>query len=269
MLSKTTTGISLAILLIMVLAAVFAPFLAPFAPAELAHAAYDPPGVGGLLGADGLGRDMLSRLLYAMRYTFAVPLLGTMLACICGVALAIIAALSKGWVDIAIGRTIDILMSIPSIIFALIILTIAGTSLTTLVLTMAFLQAPAYFRVTQPIAADLAAMEYVEVARLRGERPHWYLFKEILPNMIPSLLAQFGLGFSIATLFISTLSFLGIGVQPPAADLGAMVKENAIGISVGRLTALIPAFCIMLICLTSNTVVDWLVDHFQSNPDAK
>jgi peptide/nickel transport system permease protein len=267
--SKVTLGVSVAVLATMAAAAIFAPVLAPFPPNEMVHTPFDAPGVGGMLGADGLGRDMLSRILYATRYTFVATLIATTLACMLGVTLAILAGLSKGWVDIVIGRAIDILMSIPQIIFALIILAIAGVSLTTLILTMAVLQSSTYYRVTRPIAGDLAAMEYVEVGRLRGERLHWYLFKEILPNMVPSLLAQFGLGLSSAALFISSLSFLGIGIQPPAADLGGLVRENALALSTGRLTPLIPAFCIALFCLSVNGIVDWLVGRYSDKPDVK
>lgn len=267
--SNFTLGVSVAVLVLMVLAAIFAPTLAAYPPNEMVYAAFDPPGAAGLLGSDGLGRDLLSRILYGMRYTFIVTVAATTLAGVIGVTLAMIAALNKGWVDIIIGRAVDILMSVPQIIFALIILAIAGVSLFSLILTMAVLQSTTYFRVTRPIAGDLAAMEYVEVARLRGERLSWYLFREILPNMIPSLLAQFGLGLSSAALFISSLSFLGIGIQPPAADLGGLVRENALALAAGRWTPLVPAICIAAFCLSINGVVDWLVGRFSDRPEVR
>jgi len=267
--SKITLAISIGVLVLMALGAIFAPLLAAYPPNEMVFTAFQPPGEAGLLGSDGLGRDLFSRILFGMRYTFLVTIVATSLAGAIGVTLAMIAALNKGWVDIVIGRAVDILMSVPQIIFALIILAISGVSLYTLIATMAVLQSSTYFRVTRPIAGDLAAMEYVEVARLRGEGLSWYLFREILPNMIPSLLAQFGLGLSSAALFISSLSFLGIGIQPPAADLGGLVRENALALAAGRWTPLVPAMCIAAFCLSVNGVVDWLVGRYSDRPEAR
>ncbi len=268
MLSRIAVIGSVALLLAMILAGLFAPLLAPVLPNEMIYRAYAAPGAGGLLGADGLGRDMLSRVLYGMRYTLFIAFAATTLAGAIGVSLAIASGLLRGWVDILVGRGFDILMSIPHIILALIVLAILGVSMTTLILTMAVLQSSTYFRVTRPIAADLVAMEYVEVARLRGERLGWNLFREIFPNMVPSLMAQYGLGLSSATLFISSLSFLGIGIQPPAADLGGLVRENALALSAGQFTPLIPAACIALFCLAVNGIADWLVSHFAERPEA-
>lgn len=269
MLRRIAVILSLSLLAAMLLAALLAPELAPVPPNEMVYRAYAAPGDAGLLGADGLGRDMLSRVLYGLRYTLAITFAATTLAGAIGVSLAIASGLLKGWTDILVGRGFDILMSIPHIILALIVLAILGVSITTLVLTMGVLQSSTYYRVTRPIAGDLAAMEYVEVARLRGERLGWNLFREIFPNMVPSLLAQYGLGLSSATLFISSLSFLGIGIQPPAADLGGLVRENALALSAGRFTPLVPAACIALFCLAVNGIADWLVSHFAERPETQ
>jgi len=254
--------LSLACFFLLVLAALFAPWLAPYAPNDLAHMPYAGIGDGGLLGADSLGRDMASRILYGLRYTLGIALVVSVLAAIAGVAFAFLAAFRRGWSDLLLGRLVDAVMSVPQIIFALVVLAVAGVSLTTLVLTMAVLEATLFYRVIRPVAGDIVAMDYVEVARLRSEAIGWYLFREILPNAAPTLVAEFGIRIAYAVLFISGLSFLGVGVQPPAADLGGLVRENALAISVGQLSPLAPAVCIALITLSVNGIVDWFVHKY-------
>ncbi|SCB23803.1 peptide/nickel transport system permease protein [Rhizobium miluonense] len=247
---------------LLVIAALLAPWIAPYLPSDPVHMPYAPPGDGGLLGADSLGRDMLSRILFGLRYTLGIALSVSALAAVAGVVLAFLAAFRRGWTDILLGRLVDAIMSVPQIIFALVVLAVAGVSLTTLVLTMAVLEATLFYRVIRPVAGDVVAMDYVEVARLRGEGLGWYLVREILPNAAPTLIAEFGIRIAYAVLFISGLSFLGVGVQPPAADLGGLVRENALAISVGQLSPLAPAFCIALITLSVNGIVDWFIHKY-------
>ena len=247
---------------LLVLAAVFAPLLAPHSPSDPVHMAYAAPDAKALLGADSLGRDMLSRILFGLRYTLGIALLVSVLAAASGVTLAFLAAFRRGWTDLLLGRLVDAVMSVPQIIFALVVLAVAGVTLTTLVLTMAVLEATLFYRVIRPVAGDIVAMDYVEVARLRGEGLGWYLFREILPNAAPTLIAEFGIRIAYAVLFISGLSFLGVGVQPPAADLGGLVRENALAISVGQLAPLAPAVCIALITLSVNGIVDWFIHKY-------
>ncbi|ENN83881.1 peptide ABC transporter, permease protein (plasmid) [Rhizobium freirei PRF 81] len=259
---NTGFHLSLACFGLLVLAALFAPWLAPYAANDPVHMPYAMPGEGGLLGADSLGRDMLSRILYGLRYTIGIALLVSVLAATTGVVLAFISAFRRGWTDLILGRMIDAIMSVPQIIFALVVLAVAGVNLVTLVVTMAVLEATLFYRVIRPVAGDVVAMDYVEVARLRGEGLGWYLFREILPNAAPTLIAEFGIRISYAVLFISGLSFLGVGVQPPAADLGGLVRENALAISVGQLSPLAPAVCIALITLSVNGIVDWFIHKY-------
>ncbi|RJG40492.1 ABC transporter permease [Mesorhizobium sp. DCY119] len=254
--------VSLVCFALLILAAILAPHLAPYAPNQPVHMPYATPGDGGLLGADSLGRDMFSRILFGLRYTLGIALLVSFLAAAGGVTLAFMAAFRQGWTDLLLGRLVDAVMSVPQIIFALVVLAVAGVSLTTLVLTMAVLEATLFYRVIRPIAGDIVAMDYVEVARLRGEGLRWYLFREILPNAAPTLIAEFGIRIAYAVLFISGLSFLGVGVQPPAADLGGLVRENALAISVGQLSPLAPAICIAAITLSVNGIVDWFIHKY-------
>lgn len=255
-------ALSVACFGLLALAAVLAPWLAPYPPGAPVHMPYATPGAGGLLGADSLGRDLLSRILHGLRYTLGIALLVSVLAAVAGVTLAFLAAFRRGWTDLVLGRLVDAVMSVPQIIFALVVLAVAGVSLTTLVLTMAVLEATLFYRVIRPVAGDIVAMDYVEVARLRGEGLGWYLRREILPNAAPTLIAEFGIRIAYAVLFISGLSFLGVGVQPPAADLGGLVRENALAISVGQLSPLAPAVCIALITLSVNGIVDWFIHKY-------
>ena len=174
-----------------------------------------------------------------------------------------IAAVLGGWIDQILGRIVDVLMSIPSLIFALLILSFFGTSITYLIGTCALLEATRVFRLARATAMNVAVMDFVEAAKLRGEKLGWIIRKEILPNIAAPLLAEFGLRFCFVFLFISALSFLGLGIQPPTADWGSMVRETGELIQYAQydltagLTPLIPAFAIALLCVSINFVVDW------------
>jgi peptide/nickel transport system permease protein len=150
-------------------------------------------------------------------------------------------------------------MSIPSLIFALLLLSIFGTNMVVLIIIIAVIYAPRVFRLTRAVAGDVVVMDYIEAARLRGEKM-WYLIrKEILPNAKAPLIAEFGLEFCFVFLLIAGLSFLGLGIQPPTADWGSMVRENATLISYGETTPLIPAAAIALLTVAVNFVVDWML----------
>ncbi|MCI5076876.1 ABC transporter permease [Oricola sp.] len=260
--SSASFLLSVCVLTGLVLVAIFAPFVAPYSPTDVLAAPFAMPNADNLLGTDALGRDLLSRTIYGLRYTLGIATFVTVVACALGVVLAIMAAVRKGWLDMVIGRGVDSVMAIPQIIFALIVLAVAGISLTTLVCTMIVLEATLFFRILRASAGDIAAMDFIEVARLRGEKLPWYIFREILPNLAPTLIAEFGIRFAYASLFISALSFLGVGIQPPEADLGGLVRENALAISIGRTAPLVPAFVIAAIAVAANGIVDWFVHKY-------
>ena len=271
-----------------------------------------------LLGADQLGRDMFSRIIYGARNTVALALAGTVLAFILGALAGLLAAVNGGWFDQIIARTSDVIMSIPSLIFALLMLSIFGGDLANnttsfwllvifamavglllvsaifessilgwvigiaimagfsvvfagfmltvfnpseiiLVLVVAVIYSPRVFRLTRAVAGNVVVMDYIEAAKLRGERT-WYLIRrEILPNSTAPLVAEFGLEFCFVFLLIAGLSFLGLGIQPPTADWGSMVRENATLVSFGEITPLIPAAAIALLTVAVNFVVDWML----------
>ncbi|HBR59271.1 MAG TPA: ABC transporter permease [Deltaproteobacteria bacterium] len=238
---------------------IFAPFIAPYGETELIGRAYEVWSDKYLLGTDNLGRDMLSRLIYGARNTIGLALTITLIAFVLGSLTGMIAAALGGWVDQLLSRIVDVLMSIPSLIFALLILSIFGTAMPYLIGTIAILDATRVFRLARATAMNVAVMDYVEVARLRGEKLDWVIRKEILPNITAPLLAEFGLRFCFVFLFISALSFLGLGIQPPTADWGSMVRDNATLISFDDITPLLPAGAIALLTVATNFVVDWML----------
>jgi peptide/nickel transport system permease protein len=202
---------------------------------------------------------MFSRLLYGGRMSIGLSLLATVLAFAVGIVTGFAAALCGGWVDALLSRIADIVLSIPVLMSALIIICGFGNGTAVLVLTIGLLYAALVFRVARVVAMDLAVLEYVEAARLRGEGLMWVVLREILPNAVPPLAAEFGLRFCFTFLFVAALSFLGLGVQPPEADWGSMVKESALAIPAGIAAPLYPAAAIAVLTIGVNMVVDWLL----------
>ena len=238
---------------------IFAPVIAPYGEAEVISQSFAPADENMLLGADQLGRDMFSRLVYGARNSVGLALVATSIAFFIGALLGMIAAVKQGWFDQIMGRVIDVVMSIPSLIFALLLLSIFGTNLVILVIIIGIIYSPRVYRLTRAVAGNVVVMDYIEAAKLRGEGM-WYLIrKEILPNSTAPLIAEFGLEFCFVFLLVAGLSFLGLGIQPPTADWGSMVRENATLISFGELTPLIPAGAIALLTVAVNMVVDWML----------
>ena len=202
---------------------------------------------------------MLSRLIYGARNTIGIAFVTTMLAFLLGGALGILASVLRGWVDQVLGRFVDVLMAIPQLIFALVLLSIVGVSVVNLILIIAVLDSTSVFRLSRAVAMNVAVMDYVEAARLQGEKIGWIMSREILPNILPPLVAEFGLRFCFVFLTVSALSFLGVGIQPPTADWGSMVRENATLITYGDITPLLPAGAIALLTVAVNFVVDWFI----------
>jgi len=254
-----TALIGLVIIVAYVFVAVFAPFIAPYTEREIVGSAFMGFSSDHLLGTDSLGRDMLSRMIFAARNTIGIAFATTALAFLIGSITGFIAATLQGWADQVLSRIVDVLMSIPQLIFKLLLLTIFGTSVLNLIVIIAILDSTRVFRLARAVAYGVVVMDYVEAARLRGEGLWWIIRREILPNAAPPLIAEFGLRFCFVFLAISALSFLGLGVQPPLADWGSMVRENATLISFGRYTPLIPAAAIGILTIGVNFVVDWML----------
>lgn len=254
-----TASFGLFVIMVYAIAGIFAPWIAPYAESEVISQSFAPADETMLLGADQLGRDMFSRIIYGARNSVGIALLATTLAFLLGAFGGLLAATKGGLLDQILSRAVDVVMSIPSLIFALLLLSIFGTNMIVLIIIIAVIYAPRVFRLTRAVAGDVVVMDYIEAARLRGERM-WYLIrKEILPNSKAPLIAEFGLEFCFVFLLIAGLSFLGLGIQPPTADWGSMVRENATLISYGETTPLIPAGAIALLTVAVNFVVDWML----------
>ncbi|MBF8730113.1 MULTISPECIES: ABC transporter permease [Pseudomonas] len=249
----------LLVIVLYVLVALFAPVLAPFGETEVVGEGFAPWGGQFLLGTDNLGRDMFSRLVYGARNTLGIAFLTTALAFAVGGFCGLVAAIKGGWIDQGLSRLVDILMAIPQLIFALLILSVVGTTATSLVLVIALLDATRVFRLARAVAMTVVVQDFVEAARLRGEGLWWLVSREVLPNAAAPLIAEFGLRFCFVFLFISALSFLGLGIQPPTADWGSMVRDNAVLITFGDVSPLLPALAVALITVSVNFVVDWVL----------
>jgi peptide/nickel transport system permease protein len=254
-----TAWFGLVVILAYVLVALFAPWVAPYGESQVFEQPYAPWGGDFLLGTDQLGRDLLTRLIYGARNTIGIAIATTLLAFIIGGGLGILTAVRGGWIDQLASRFVDVIMAIPSLIFALMLLSMFGSTILNIILIIAVLDSTRVFRLSRAVAMNVAVMDYVEAARLRGEGLGWIMRREILPNVMPPLVAEFGLRFCFVFLTISALSFLGVGIQPPTADWGSMVRENATLITYGNITPLLPAGAIALLTVAVNFVVDWFL----------
>lgn len=254
-----TASFGLFVIMTYAIAGIFAPIIAPYGEAEVIAGAFAVADDNMLLGADQLGRDLFSRIIYGARNTVGLALIATILAFVMGALGGLLAATRGGMFDQIMGRVVDVIMSVPSLIFALLLLSIFGTNITVLIIIIAIIYSPRVFRLTRAVSGNVVVMDFIEAARLRGEGT-WYLIrKEILPNCTAPLIAEFGLEFCFVFLLVAGLSFLGLGIQPPTADWGSMVRENASLISFGEITPLIPAGAIALLTVAVNFVVDWML----------
>ena len=246
------------------LAAIFAAWISPYGMAEIVGDGWEPWSWAHPLGTDSIGRDLLSRMIWGGQTTIFVATAATVLSFTLGAVLGFLAAVSGGWLDQLLSRFVDLMMSIPSLIFALAVLSVMPATLPILILVMGLLDATRVFRLSRAVAVDITVMDYVEAARVRGEGRAWIIFREILPNALSPLVAEMGLRFIFMVLFISTLSFLGLGVQPPLADWGGIVKENREGIIYGIPAPLVPAFAIATLAISVNLVADWVLNRTSS-----
>lgn len=251
--------VGLALVLFWLAVALFGPMLAPYpVGAFVAYDVFDGQSSAHWLGSDYLGRDVLSRLLSGARYTVGLAAAAAMLASATGTALALTAAVGGPKVDEPLSRFMDMLISIPSKIFSLVLVAAFGSSLPLLLLIAAITYVPGNYRIARALAVNLAQMDYVQVARARGEGRFHIAIAEVLPNMIHPLLADFGLRFVFIVLLLSGLSFLGLGVQPPDADLGSLVRENISGLGEGALAIIAPAVAIATLTVGVNLLIDGL-----------
>ena len=246
---------------IFVFCAIFANLIAPYGMDEVVGGVWEPSSAAHWLGTDNIGRDLLSRLIHGAQTTLTIAALATAVSFSLGSILGMLAAVIGGWTDQMLSRAFDLLMSIPTLIFALVVLSVLPTNIATLVLVMGLLDATRVFRLSRAVGVDVNVMDFVEAAKLRGEGRWWIITREILPNALSTLIAELGLRFVFQVLFLSSLSFLGLGIQPPEADWGGMVQENKDGIVFGIGAALYPAAAIALLAISVNLVADWILNR--------
>ena len=254
---KILMSFSSVLCLFWLVVAIFGPSMAPHNVGQVvSDQIFGPISSQFLLGTDYLGRDNLSRILVATRYTVGLALVASVLSSMVGTLIALLAVISPKSVEVVILRVIDALISIPSKMMALVIVAGFGSSVPLLILTAVLGYAPGAFRIAYSLALNQNEMEYVKVAMIRGEGRFYIAIREILPNILNPVLADFGLRFVFIVLLLSGLSFLGLGIQPPNADLGSLVRENIGGLSQGAPALLAPACAIGLLTVGVNLVID-------------
>lgn len=276
-----TASFGILTIIIYAVVAIFAGVIAPYGQEEILGAANVVPGgnpaMGGNpdypLGTDQIGRDILSRLIYGAQNTVGIAFATTVLAFLIGATLGFLAATLGGWLDQLLSRAVDVLMAIPSLIFALLLMTIAsawagsekGLLTFYMVVIIAVIDSTRVFRLARAVGLNIVVMDYIEAAKLRGEGMGYLIFREILPNATAPLLAEFGLRFCFVFLTIASLSFLGVGIQPPLADWGTMVRDLAQFINFAAFAPqvasapLLAASAIALLTVAVNFVVDWML----------
>ncbi len=252
-----TGAIGATVLIFWLVVAVVAPWIAPYSAGHVAS----PDVLGPItrafpFGTDYLGRDMLSRVLLGARITVGVSLVATLLACLAGVTLALAAAARGGWLDAVLSRVLDAVISLPSLLFGLVVVASLGASMGVLIATAAVIYTPGAYRTARSLAVNVNALDFVTVARARGEGTFFIMREEILPNLLLPVLTDFGLRFVYVVLLLSGLSFLGLGIQPPYADWGSLVRENLEGLVDGSPAVIMPAVAIATLTIAVNLLID-------------
>jgi peptide/nickel transport system permease protein len=250
-------AICFAIALFWIVIAILAPWIAPHPAGEVvSFDVFGPMTAEFPLGTDYLGSDMLSRIILGSRYTVGVSLAAAILAVAAGVTLGMTAAVFGGWLDAALSRTVDAFNAIPSKMFSLMVVAGLGTSLPVLIGTLAFIYVPGSYRIARSLAVNVNELDFVQVAKARGEGTLYLIRQEILPNITGPVLADFGLRFVFIVLLLSALGFLGLGVQPPNADWGALVRENLAGLPFGAPAVIFPSLAIASLTIAVNLGID-------------
>ncbi|NKL97062.1 ABC transporter permease [Rhizobium leguminosarum] len=250
-------AIGFTVIFLWALVAIFAPWVIPYPVGEIIDLDYFGPMSRELwLGSDYLGRDMLSRILMGARYTVGISLAAVTIACFSGVVLGMIAAVAGGWLDTILSRFLDALNSIPSKLFGLVVVAAVGSSVPVLIMTLSVIYIPGAYRFARALAVNINAMDFITVARIRGESTLHLIRSEILPNIVGPVLADLGIRFVFIVLLLSGLSFLGLGVQPPYADWGALVRENIGGLPFGAPAVMFPSLAIASLTISVNLLID-------------
>jgi peptide/nickel transport system permease protein len=249
--------LGLTIVLFWAVAALLAPRLIPHSAGEIVDSDYFGRMSRELwFGSDYLGRDMFARIMMGARYTVGISVVAVVLAGVTGIVLGMIAAVSGGWLDTILSRFLDALNSIPNKLFGLVVVAAVGSSIPVLIVTLSIIYTPGAYRFARALAVNVNTMDFMVVARIRGESIGYLVRAEILPNILGPVLADLGLRFVFIVLLLSGLSFLGLGVQPPYADWGALVRENIGGLPYGAPAVIFPSLAIASLTISVNLLID-------------
>ncbi len=243
-------------LIVVVAVGIFGRYVASYPPDEIFGAPFSAPSANHKLGLDFAGRDVLSRFLFGGQTAIVVALAGTVMGFVLGSGLGLVSAYRRGWVDEVIGRSTDLALAFPALILSLLLLAAFGTSLALVVFAITITTAPGVARIARAATLELVDLPYVESARARGERASYVMAVEILPGVRSPLLVDFGLRLTTAILLVAALSFVGLGLQPPAADWGLMIGENRIGLNVQPWAVIVPAAAIAALTIGVNLIID-------------
>jgi peptide/nickel transport system permease protein len=241
---------------IVVLVAVIGPFFAPHSPSAPVSFPFDGPSSKAFLGTDLLGRDVLSRVLWGGRSVLALAIVATLVAYAIGLTIGMVAGYVGSLVDEVLMRAMDVLLAFPALLFLLIVATGAGHSKVALVLSVAIVHVPGIARIVRAATLEVAVRSYVEAAVVRGEKTSALLRREILPNALGPIFADAGLRLTSSILLIASVNFLGLGLQPPAADWALMISENRGGITLQPWVIVVPALLLAALTISVNLVAD-------------
>jgi len=254
--STPAGAIGLGLLAVVLLVALAGPFFAAHPPAQSIGLPFDGPGHGALLGTDALGRDALSRTLWGGRSVLGLAGTATLIAYLAGATIGLVAGYLQGLVDGLVMRGVDVLVSVPALLFILVLVTGAGTSNGTLVVAVAVVQAPLIARVVRSATLEQSVRAFVEAAVARGERAGAIIYREIVPNIVPSVMADAGLRLTYSIILVASVNFFGLGLQPPAADWALMISENRNGFDLNPWVIIAPAAMIALLTIAVNLIGD-------------
>lgn len=247
--------------------AIFGPYLAPYSPTSLIELPLDPPSADHWLGTDQLGRDVLSRMLHGGRSVLILAALAVIVTFAIGGPLGLLAGYRGGTLDAVVSRVADVMMSVPPLILVLIFVFVAGSSNLSIVLLTGLVTAPRVFRIVRGATQSVAEQDYVLAARARGERTTDIIGRELLPNVTGPLLTEAAIRLNFSIMFIATLNFLGLGVQPPSSDWGLMVSEGRVYLGQSPLISVAPALAIAVLTIGINLVSDQIGAHLARNTD--
>ena len=257
--ARTPAGaIGVVLLVVVLLVALAGPYFAGHPPAKTIGLPFDGPGHGALLGTDGLGRDALARTLWGGRSVLAFAGLATLIAYALGAAIGLLCGYRQGLLDAVVMRGVDVVVAVPALLFILVLVTGAGTSNGTLVAAVAIVQAPLIARVVRSATLEQSVRAFVEAAVARGESVSAILLREVVPNIVPSVMADAGLRLTYSIILVASVNFFGLGLQPPAADWALMISENRDGFDLNPWVIIAPAMMIALLTIAVNLIGDAL-----------